>query len=425
MRVRTHGRIRGGRTAIRRTRSDKGARLGFETLPVEPLAAGLVFCLCIQTLGAPVVLAELVLLAAIVLICWRRGAGIIGNGVFFLALPLFAILSALWSPVPDVSLRYGTQLLATVFIGIVLARTIGMGRLPLVVFAGAGAALVLGVVAGHTGPSEEGSVLIGFTGSKNQMGYVCLFWLLSALCVAGSRQSAWLVRGAALLCVPLAAFLLLQANATTALVSAVVLAGVLAALGIASYLPPAWRLFCLTVMLLIAGAALTATAEIEREAETFRADVLGKDDRLTGRTLLWEDADGLIAQKPLLGAGYKAVWLGPPGPGLLARYGQTDGRTYHFHDTVRELRVDLGLIGLTLFVLPLALFGLRGATALIAHIDVGRAFAAAAVLAVVLRMRTELVVGPLLIDFVLLIAGLCVLARSRPMPRSKARASLR
>ena len=68
---------------------------------------------------------------------------------------------------------------------------------------------------------------------------------------------------------------------------------------------------------LLALPALVALPEIERQAVIIQTDVLGKDARLTGRTLLWEEADSLIAQAPLVGHGYKAIWLGPKGKGLM------------------------------------------------------------------------------------------------------------
>ncbi|MFB0613892.1 O-antigen ligase family protein [Aurantiacibacter poecillastricola] len=399
-----------GRTSTPRRRHRGSSPLGFENLPVQPLAITLVMCLCMQTLGAVAVMAELILLAAIVAIRWRLSLAMIAGGALFLALPLWAIMSTAWSPVPETTLRYAIQLLVTAMIGIVLARALPRDRLPLVVFLGIGIALALGLLSGRTGPSTEGAVLIGLTGSKNQMAYVSLFWLLSALSVAMSRPLHVVVRIAGLVCVPIAVFLLWQANAATALVSAAILVPLLIVVLAVSFLPPAGRLYCLLAALACAGAALTALPQIEQEADEFRSDVLGKDPRLTGRTLLWKDADALIAQEPVLGFGYKAIWLGPVGPGLLNRYGQTDGRAYHFHDTFRELRADLGWVGFILFTVPLLIFLVRGGTAMLTQIDTARAFALVTALAVLIRIRTELVVGPFLIDYVLLITGLTALS---------------
>ena len=45
---------------------------------------------------------------------------------------------------------------------------------------------------------------------------------------------------------------------------------------------------------------MTATDSIEQMADEFRTDVLEKDDRLTGRTLLWRDAEKDRATRAVL-----------------------------------------------------------------------------------------------------------------------------
>ena len=382
------------------------SRAGFELLPVEPLATALVFCLCIQSMGSPVVLAELALLGALLTIRWREGWRLLCAGFPFLLLPLLAVASASWSDVPAVSLRYGLQLLITVAMGVAIAWTVPLSRTPLVVFIGTGLATLLGIAAGRTGISLEGEVLIGFAGSKNQMGYINLFWLSSALCVAGSSRSGWLLRIVALLSVVPAIYMIWQGHATTALVSGVVAIGVLGVLAVASLLPPGGRLFSLCAMALLLLPAAAALPQIEAYADHIRSDVLQKDAGLTGRTLLWQSADELIARRPVTGYGYKAIWMGEEGVGLLARNGKTDGRSFHFHDTIRELRVDLGIPGLVLFVLPLAYVLIRMVPLLVARVTPARAFPAVTLLLICLRLRTELEVGPFLVDTVLLYMAL-------------------
>jgi len=169
-------------------------------------------------------------------------------------------------------------------------------------------------------------------------------------------------------------------------------------------------MFALVAAGLLAVPALVALPEIEHQAELLRTDVLEKDARLTGRTLLWEEADSLIRQAPLVGHGYKAIWLGPKGKGLLARNGQRDGRSFHFHDTFRELMVDLGAIGLALFLVPLAYAAVRSIVLLVADVDAPRAFAVVTLFTIMLRIRTELVIGPFMLDTVLLYAITAALA---------------
>ncbi|HKT85568.1 MAG TPA: O-antigen ligase family protein [Novosphingobium sp.] len=396
----------------RRNARYSDSRAGFERLPVEPLAAALVFCLCIQSLGSRVVLAELALLGALLTIRWREGWRLLYASFPFLLLPLLAVASAGWSDVPGISFRYGLQLLITVVMGTAIASTVPLPRIPLVVFIGTGLAMLIGIASGRTGGSLEGEVLIGFTGSKNQIGYISLFWLSSSLCVAASSRSGWPLRIAALICVVPAIYMIWQAHATTALVSAIAAIGILGVLAAVSLLPSGGRLFCLCAMALMLLPAAAALPQIEAYADHIRSDVLQKDAGLTGRTLLWQSADELIARRPVTGYGYKAIWMGQEGVGLLARNGHTDGRSFHFHDTVRELRVDLGIPGLVLFLLPLGYVLIRAVPLLVAQVTPARAFLAVTLLLICLRLRTELEIGPFLADTVLLYVALAAISRT-------------
>lgn len=415
-----------GRSA--RQRQGKGVEaFGFERLPAFPFAVIMIFCLCVPALGAPAVLLQLAAFGAILATCWRRLPSILYAAVPFVLLPIFATASALWSDVPMVSLRYGVQLLVTVLMGVVLARVLELRQLVLVVFIGVSLACLIGIASGRTGVSESGGVLIGLAGSKNQISYFALFWIGSALCVLASSHYRFFTRVMAALALLPAVFLLVQGDSMTAVLSAVVMAALLLLLAVAHWLGRGGRVFALVAAGLLALPMVAALPQIEAEAERFRSDVLGKDSRLTGRTLLWEAADSLIRQKPVIGHGYKAIWLGHEGRGLLARNDQKDGRAFHFHDTFRELRADLGLVGLLLFLGPLVFALLRSIPLLIAQVDAPRAFVVVTLLTILLRVRTELVVGPFLTETVVLYAGLAALVaspialpdrpRERAMPR--------
>ncbi len=377
---------------------------GFERLPVFGLAVAMITAQAAPAFGIVATLLQLVCLGAMLAMRWRMLPALLPAALPLLLLPLFAAASALWSDVPGISLRYGVQLLATVMMGVALGRLLTLRQLVLAVFIGTSIACLLGLALGRTGLTDGGRVLIGLSGSKNQMGYIALFWLSAALCVAGSGAYRPLTRIIAALALAPASYLLIQADSATALVSMAVLVGLLAVLALASFLGRGGRLFALVATALLAVPVVVGLPQIERQIDLLRTDVLQKDARLTGRTLLWEDADILIAQAPVIGHGYKAIWLGPRGKGLLARNHQKDGRAFHFHDTFREIMADLGAVGLVLFLLPLAYAALRSVLLLIAAVDAPRAFAFVTLATILLRVRTELVVGPFMLDTALLTA---------------------
>ncbi len=86
---------------------------------------------------------------------------------------------------------------------------------------------------------------------------------------------------------------------------------------------------------------------------------MGRDATLTKRTVLW----GLLAdhwsQRPWLGYGYGAFWSGGEGPsGEVAR--QLGYYPWHAHNGFLQLGLDLGILGIALFV-PLLIFYLSRA----------------------------------------------------------------
>jgi exopolysaccharide production protein ExoQ len=406
---------------------------GFERLSVFGFAVTIFACLAAPALGPAMTLVQLLCLGAILALRWRSLPALLPAALPLLLLPVFAAASGLWSDIPAVSLRYALQLLLTAVMGFALARFLSLRELVLAVFVGLSIACLAGLASGRAGMSESGPVLIGLAGSKNQISYIALFWIGSSLCVLASGAHLLRTRIAAALALVPGAFLLVQGDSMTAVVSGLVMAGMLGLVALAALLGRAGRLFALVAAALLAVPVLVALPEIERQAAILRTDVLHKDARLTGRTLLWEEADSLIEQAPVIGHGYKAIWLGPKGKGLLARNGQSDGRSFHFHDTFRELMADLGLVGLALFLLPIAYACLRAVALLVVRVDAARAFAVVMLFTILLRVRTEVVVAPFLIDTVLLYAIIAALAalplaatepvrRTRPLSRIRGRA---
>jgi exopolysaccharide production protein ExoQ len=103
---------------------------------------------------------------------------------------------------------------------------------------------------------------------------------------------------------------------------------------------------------IILAPILLLLPEINAMVNDFVFDTLGKDPTLTGRIFLWERADALIAQRPWLGYGYQAIWMGDSTETIALQRltGITDGRVFHFHHEFRQIAVNTGLLGLSVFV---------------------------------------------------------------------------
>ena len=74
-------------------------------------------------------------------------------------------------------------------------------------------------------------------------------------------------------------------------------------------------------------------------------DALGKDETLTGRTILWEFGMEALHDRPWLGHGYKAYWDSPVTSALLLRtvIGQ---ELWFFHNNFLDVGVAFGVVGI-------------------------------------------------------------------------------
>jgi O-antigen ligase len=79
---------------------------------------------------------------------------------------------------------------------------------------------------------------------------------------------------------------------------------------------------------------------------------LGRDATLTGRIPLWGAAVTAIGHRPWVGYGFGGFWVGLKGPSLSV-IDQVGWLAPHAHNGYLDLCLDLGIIGLVLFVIGL------------------------------------------------------------------------
>ena len=106
--------------------------------------------------------------------------------------------------------------------------------------------------------------------------------------------------------------------------------------------------FALSIMIgviLIVGAAFLLAIEVS-DVDLISAvlGLLGKDETLTGRTLLWDFGIDAFYSRPWLGFGYKGYWDSSDTPALLLRtvIGQD---LWFFHNNILDVAVAFGVIG--------------------------------------------------------------------------------
>lgn len=329
--------------------------------------------------------------------------------------PIIAVISALWSEVPLLSARYAAQLLFTCYVGVFLALLLSPRRYILTLMTAMFVFCLLCIANGQMGTSADGWVLIGLTGSKNQLAYVAQILLMSAIATLTFKNVMPPLRWIAVLALPLSVYLLEGTNSATAVLMAAGGTFVLLSLWWTERLPPGGRLFTLLGLILILAPLTMLTPEAIDAFNHFMFNTLNKDPTLTGRTLLWERADHLIAQRPLLGYGFQSVWMGDSSEtiGLRRLTGITDGRTFHFHDSFRQAAVDTGYIGLAAFVGVMVAVGFSSLRTILLRPSVASSFFVVLFALMVTRAFTDMLLGPFSIHTLLYFAC-CVYAFWRP-----------
>lgn len=102
------------------------------------------------------------------------------------------------------------------------------------------------------------------------------------------------------------------------------------------------------VLLGIAGAvALTGSIMAD---DSLLSSLLGRSADLTGRTELWSYVISMILRRPIFGYGYSGFWVGasPESTDIARRIGWAPA---YSHNGYLELVLNLGIVGLVLFVI--------------------------------------------------------------------------
>lgn len=309
--------------------------------------------------------------------------------------PILAVISTLWSEMPMVSLRYGTQFLFTAFTGVLLARLLTPKRFVCAFMVAMFLFCIGCIISGRGGPSAEGWVLIGLTGSKNQLGYAAQGLLMAGLAVLMMRNIAAPLRWIAIVSIPLGAYLVLGSNAATALITAAAGCAVIGVFWIGQRLQPGGRLAAILGCALIMTPLVALAPEIERGINHFIYDTLDKSPTLTGRTDLWAVADDLVSRRPIQGYGYQAIWLGESTDTIaLMRMTGQDGRMFHFHDQYRQIAVDTGWIGLSTFIALVVFALIVGVRQFLLYPSMATSFLFVTLVLYVVRGFFDVMLGP-------------------------------
>lgn len=227
---------------------------------------------------------------------------------------VLAILSALWSIAPGVSIYHGLQLLMTVMVGAMLCLTKPLERILRILFVALLISLLASLVLLAVKPAlafDHNGAFRGILNHKNEFGSRMALLLLTAtmLFLHGWRRLTTL----AAICVAVI-MLGLSRSGTSLLLTVAWVAPLLLAISHQAGYRALSATLGLAVIFLAVGVALVIAKDIDLLSEVLGS--VGKELTLTGRTVLWSIGADAFMDKPILGYGYKGYW---ENPGILGR----------------------------------------------------------------------------------------------------------
>jgi exopolysaccharide production protein ExoQ len=328
-----------------------------------------------------------------------------------LLVQILAVASAAWSPLPAETARYALQYLYTAMLGVLLAHVLTPRRFLIVLLVALFVFCILCIVYGRQGPSFNHMVLVGLTGSKNQLAYEAQLLMIAAIAVFMLRDISAPLRWVALISLPLSAYLLVETESSTAMVMAGLGGVALVGLAICHRLTPGGRVAALAGAVVVMLPLLALLPEITGAINHFVFDTLNKDPTLSGRTALWARADDLIARRPLLGYGYQAIWMGDSTETIALRRltGIFDSRVFHFHHQFRQIAIDTGMVGLLSFIGLLGIVGFASLRKFVLQPSIETTFFFLVFMLMVARGFVDIIISPFSIHTLIFYAA-CVYA---------------
>lgn len=373
------------------------------------LATILIALMTIQILGPISNVVQIAIILLLGLVHWQATLASTPKVWLVLAYPLLALASTFWSSAPDATFRYAAQFVFTAMGAMILAVALPPRRFVVAVFLANALVAIGSLFSGRYGLSMEGPVMIGLTGSKNQIALVSQFTIAAGAAVFLDKSQAKWLRASTLLGGAVALMLLVQAKSAGGIITAIGATAAFLGLMFLRQFPAAVRVGAVIAAIIVVTPAVVMKDAIVDQASHISATVFKKDATLSGRTYLWAQADRLIDLRPVVGHGYRSIWLGDSvtTTGLLRWAQLPDGRGFNFHNTFKEVTVDTGYVGLALFVF---LMTLGGAMLLIRFLRDGAvfwAFAFAMYLTAVARAFAELVIGPFVAGSFIIFSLVC------------------
>ena len=273
-----------------------------------------------------------------------------GPILFVLLVPAFATLSVLWSDTPATTLRASIQYGTTVLCGLIAARVVSVRSLTTGGMIGGFVILLYSHNDGTFAYDylDASYALQGAFNSKNQLGSFAALTAFLAVAFTVRSGTPLVLRALAGAVAVFAVWTLIRSDSATSAIA--ILAGLFTALVVLGMMRIGIGARAQSIVIVLCIAmGLAALAAFVGALDTVFA-VFGKDSTLTGRTFLWSMGLLFGEERPLLGLGYYAFWVHnrPEAEDLWLVFYITARTGFHFHNTLVESFVALGLVGTAL-----------------------------------------------------------------------------
>lgn len=279
--------------------------------------------------------------------------------------PALACASTLWSLAPTSSLYQGIQLLLTVLVSLCLVMTADLRRILVLLFLALMTAGVLSTLfeLARGGGGEE---WLGVFPHKNVLGNMMAVAVMAGISLF---LSGWRPLVSGLGCLFALALLALSRSGTAIVALCIVISLVPLALTLHRG-PIAAGLVAGVVLIAVSGGLLTLELMNIGLDDLYGRilDALGKDDTLTGRTILWQFAMDAFDARPWLGYGYKGWWESSETSATLLKV-VVEQDLWFFHNTFLDLAVAFGVLGPTVLVAGLLVGVYRSIKAFVLNPD--------------------------------------------------------
>lgn len=294
------------------------------------------------------------------LLFWRVGlrrALLLGSPLLLLTTICFASMA--WTAVPGVVFRRVIALLGVTTVGVYAGTRLGLPEMRRMILRVSGLVLVASLVVLILDPSlglDPGGRMRGVFADKNALGSLAALSIVMVTATQAEHPDGHLVERIVIGIVSIVCLLLSQSASPLPSLAIAMIVLLLARVPSARR-TTAFGFIATAAVLLVAGAIVLDFSDGSPAA------LFGRDATLSGRTVIWSFSWQSYLRHPWLGYGYGAFWTSTSPAAQFWSY-------YHMnvpnaHNGYLQLLVDVGPLGLGLFLAALVVFIARGLELLI------------------------------------------------------------